>query len=370
MALLRACRLMGSLRTALVVLVLAKWTQGAEASAGEAARGDETCQVPGGSDCDEGAEGAAAPGREIGEAAPATKEHLMLQSGRSAWFWRGKEVPTSTTMAASTSAASASACDPQLVSRRREAGTMCSCRRRSSLALEDAGTGQRCRGNTMKHHAAAVTEPPSENCQECLCIFDIDRTLTGKQSDTETCPGNKETNLYDEAYGGGKATLSALANRGINTTFCGKCLLGITSAGRGSGAESPWNAYVLKHILRGEKQDAFEQQHSETRAWSFGTKVRSPFVLGQGNKLKQNAVELIRRWYGERGQCIPSSNVFFFGDRTENIQPFKKRGFNSREISCGSRDRRLHFGMVGYCGARPEEIVRESGNVLCRSSHK
>ena len=35
---------------------------------------------------------------------------------------------------------------------------------------------------------------------------------------------------------------------GINTTFCGQCHLGITSAGHGSGEGSPWNAYVLEPL--------------------------------------------------------------------------------------------------------------------------
>eukprot|EP00929_Paragymnodinium_shiwhaense_P065250 TRINITY_DN3272_c0_g1_i1.p1 TRINITY_DN3272_c0_g1~~TRINITY_DN3272_c0_g1_i1.p1 ORF type:complete len:272 (+),score=69.37 TRINITY_DN3272_c0_g1_i1:835-1650(+) len=40
--------------------------------------------------------------------------------------------------------------------------------------------------------------------------------------------------------------------------------------------------------------------------------------------------------------------------------------FNSREISCGSRDPSLYDGnMVGLCGATPQEITKTPGNYLC-----
>jgi len=172
--------------------------------------------------------------------------------------------------------------------------------------------------------------------------------------------------MFDAGYGGGNATLSALAAEGISTTFCNKCHLGITSAGHGSGEHSQWNRYLLDRVMRGETQDAFQAAHPESKQWSYISDVRSPYVLGQPNKIKQNAVEFIRRWYGApaRDVCIRSENVFFFGDRTENIQPFWTKHFNSREISCSSRDRTHHRG-IGYCGAAPQEIRRELGNILC-----
>lgn len=203
----------------------------------------------------------------------------------------------------------------------------------------------------------------------CLCVFDIDRTLTGKQSDTSLCPRNQVLGMFDAGYGGGNATLSALSAAGISTTFCNECYLGITSAGDGSGEASRWNRYIMDHIMRGEQQDTFTSEYPDCKKWSHGTSVVSPYVLGQGNKLKQNAVELIRRWYSEppRGISIEPSSVYFFGDRTENILPFKQKDLNSREISCASRDPVLYngSGMVGYCGATPEEIQRQTGNILC-----
>jgi len=175
--------------------------------------------------------------------------------------------------------------------------------------------------------------------------------------------------MHDEGYGGGPATLSALANQGIATTFCNECHLGITSAGSGSGVGSPWNNYLLDHVMTGAVHDTFMQAHPDSRRWSYGTDVHSPFVINQGNRQKQHSVELIRQWFSkpENGVCIQPESVYFFGDRTENIEPFASKGINSREISCGSRDPSLYggSGMVGYCGAAPEEIQRLQGNILC-----
>lgn len=175
--------------------------------------------------------------------------------------------------------------------------------------------------------------------------------------------------MHDAGYGGGPATLSALASEGISSTFCTGCYLGITSAGSGSGAGSEWNEYLLDHVMTGAVHDAFIHTHPDYKRWSYGTDVHSPYVLNQGNLRKQDSVELIRQWFGnsENGVCIQPENVYFFGDRTENIEPFASKGLNSREISCGSRDASLYggSGMVGYCGATPEEIQRVQGNSAC-----
>lgn len=219
--------------------------------------------------------------------------------------------------------------------------------------------------------AKPALAPPTEGCQaSCLCVFDIDRTLTGRQSDTGNCPNNRVLEgVYDAGYGGGQATLSALPAAGIRTTFCDKCYLGITSAGGGSGEHSDWNRYLLDEVMRGDVQDAFTSQHPESKRWSWGMGVRSPYVLGQADRYKQNAVEKIVQWYGEapRNVCIEPQNVYFFGDRTENIEPFRQKGLNSHEVSCASRDHYLYHGsgMVGYCGATPQEIQRVQGNTLC-----
>jgi hypothetical protein len=75
----------------------------------------------------------------------------------------------------------------------------------------------------------------------CLCIFDVDRTITGKQDNTRDCPDNQivsacpphhdnircaENGIPDEAYGGGDLTLGHLAQH-PSETFCSTCYVGV-----------------------------------------------------------------------------------------------------------------------------------------------
>merc|ERR1712048_1287540 len=204
--------------------------------------------------------------------------------------------------------------------------------------------------------------------QARLCVFDIDRTLTGSQGDTTTCPNNRELQgVHDNGYGSGNLTLSALAAIGINTTFCGGCYLGICSAGDADGDDSEERQVLLNDVLRSTPFDEIRKTVPSASAWSLYDNVTSPLVLRSPNKMKQYSVEDIREWYAKQGICISSESVHFFGDRNENMAPFAEMSFNAREISCGSRDPVLYngSGMVGYCGATPEEVVPDSGIAQC-----
>jgi len=171
----------------------------------------------------------------------------------------------------------------------------------------------------------------------------------------------------DDGYGYGHLTLSALAAEGMDKTFCGSCYLGICSAGHAGGHGSKEREYLVDHVMRSGPQDEFVKRVPAAKTWSSGDYVKSPLVVGQTDKTKQYAVEDIRQWYMSEGVDIPIENVFFFGDRMENMEPFAEKNFSAREISCGSRDEALYEGtnMVGYCGARPEEIVRVTGISNC-----
>merc|ERR1711953_1566283 len=150
-------------------------------------------------------------------------------------------------------------------------------------------------------------------------------------------------------------------------TFCGGCYLGICSAGDADGDDSEEREALLSDVLRSAPFDELRRTVPSASTWSLYDNVTSPLVLRSPNKLKQNSVEDIREWYSQQGICISSENVHFFGDRTENMAPFAEMKFNAREISCGSRDPVLYSGsgMVGYCGARPEEVVPEKGISSC-----
>jgi len=204
----------------------------------------------------------------------------------------------------------------------------------------------------------------------CVCIFDIDRTLTGTQGTKGHCPGNDESNPYvwDAAYGGGHLTWSELGANGLASTFCSRCYTGVVSAGTGSNDEE--RSYIVDVILKTSKQEELAKKLPSAKAWSNGYipsrgRAKSPFVATQPDRKKQYAVQAIQQWYDTEARvCIPNFGIHFFGDRTENMDYFADYGYNAREVSCGSRDRHM-AGMVGYCGAKLHEIVEAPGVCKC-----
>ena len=131
--------------------------------------------------------------------------------------------------------------------------------------------------------------PPSENEPtppspggECLCVFDIDRTLTGKQGirgPDSDCPNNKKARfIWDSAYSGGWLHLSE-AGQNLRKTFCNDCYLGVVSAGSASGYLSAERRYLLKHVLKSRPFKRLQRKEREAKNWSDGEEVNSPLVL-------------------------------------------------------------------------------------------
>jgi len=216
--------------------------------------------------------------------------------------------------------------------------------------------------------SSPVASRPVPAVTACLCIFDITRTLTGRQGKMGSeCPGNRIVpGVWDSSYFGGDLTLSSLAAAGINTTFCGSCYLGVISAGVATGAESDHRHYLTQYILRTPLLDKLASSAPELMKWSMASQIVSPFVLGQKDFTKHTAVPAILNVYRKHGISIALQNVYYFGDRAININTFKNSGMNARQVSCASRDQWL-WGSVGYCGARSEEIVAASGIALCNT---
>lgn len=154
----------------------------------------------------------------------------------------------------------------------------------------------------------------------CLCLFDIDRTLTGKQGEVGRCPGNKVLGSFDHAYGGGQLTLSQLGQH-ISGTFCGGCHIGAISA------------------------------DGSTRGVIGGN-----VVLGCDGGCKVNAARNVAKRLG-----VSLGNVWMFDDKASNISPFSGSGMNAAQVSCSSRD-----GDRGFCGGSPGEVRRVHGVVYCR----
>jgi len=192
------------------------------------------------------------------------------------------------------------------------------------------------------------TEGPGLFRTSCLCLFDIDRTVTGRQG--YTCGGRNAIirGIYDPAYGGGPLTLSALGIAGAGSTFCGGCKLGFVSAGTGGGRR-----------MRRRLASGFLGGRAGSK-WS-GPGASSPLVVRCSDSRKAGCAERIRKYYNRRGNNIRRRNVFFFDDKAGNVYGFANSGMNARQVSCNSRDRER-----GGCGGKPWEIRRSRGIRPCR----
>ena len=203
--------------------------------------------------------------------------------------------------------------------------------------------------------AASVPDPAFGNC---LCIFDLDRTLTGAQDNTTACPNNEVfPGIYDPAYSAPEPsdlTLSELGQDGGGSGYCGGCNLGVVSAGYAGGSDSDERAQLLIQLNASQRLGGGFMDHCLSP-------VTSPLVMGCPDERKQETVADVVAWYGDQGVAIAPGDVWFFDDRDENVAPFEGTGFNARQASCGLRD-----GDRGLCGATLAEVANLApGIVLC-----
>lgn len=200
--------------------------------------------------------------------------------------------------------------------------------------------------------------PRSSEGEPCLCIFDIDRTLTGHQGSAHRCKGTEKVDgVLDAAYGGGTLVFSKLALN-LEDTFCNRCYHGIVTAGTATGHLSPERARVLR-LLGGIGATL-------SNTWSHRDNVQSSLVVGAIDGRKQESVRDIVSWFkSHRGIEIKDKRVHFFDDRDNNVPPFKGTGFNARQVSCASRGPAPAESVIGFCGGVPEEVVEDAGVHSC-----
>jgi len=211
-------------------------------------------------------------------------------------------------------------------------------------------------GPVSVHKAAAPRtniKPSGPQVSDCLCVWDVDRTLTAKQGTEGSCPNTEpHPSIPDHAYYGGSLILSDLALN-IKNSYCGKCYFGAVSAGTASG-EGSAERVKLDTLVDSKFNVGGWVDNCPSPVW--GTKV---MACGEGVS-KQNAVKDIVAWLGKNGVHISNSNVHFFDDKPNNIQGFIGGPFNAHQVSCNSRD-----GHRGLCGGTKDEIRSEAEQKLC-----
>eukprot|EP00928_Gymnodinium_smaydae_P007486 TRINITY_DN12694_c0_g1_i1.p1 TRINITY_DN12694_c0_g1~~TRINITY_DN12694_c0_g1_i1.p1 ORF type:complete len:301 (+),score=61.02 TRINITY_DN12694_c0_g1_i1:71-973(+) len=251
------------------------------------------------------------------------------------------------------------------------------CAMRSSLLqlrrreFSSSETGLAGANGTNDTNGTNGTNGTEENASAaCLCVFDIDRTLTGKQQQTKMCPGNKVMwGVNDWAYTNHAMSLTLSdAVQHLNQTFCAKCYIGIVSAGTASGSHSEERS-ILLDLLKND----LPWSKPWADPWNPGSckDITAPLVTGCPDGHKQEAIPSVIRLYENAfGVSILKEDVFMFDDRSSNIQGFEGTGYNARQISCATRDAQ---GSLGLCGATVSEIVNtNSGHLItcCSGSPK
>ena len=197
----------------------------------------------------------------------------------------------------------------------------------------------------------------------CLCVFDLDRTLTGRQEDIgATCPYNKIVipKIADDAYGitPNALTLSELGQKdATNKTFCKSCHKGIVSSGDGSNSQEKQK--ILDNL--GEHNSSFMKSCPK-----HNNPVTSAFVLQCPEGQKQDIVAKIQKMYNNHPNVhIPDNKVYFFDDKKVNIEPFAPTSYNAQQISCSTRDLDPN-NPIGLCGAAINEITNRTGVHICQ----
>lgn len=181
----------------------------------------------------------------------------------------------------------------------------------------------------------------------CLCLFDVDRTLTAKQgTNLSDCRGVVETDIYDPAFGGGKLALSALGDNPAQTE-CGTCRKGVISAGGVGGPD--------EKAMIAEKLGAVGN-------WSGPDAILGSVIFGCPDGVKHVCASGIIDWYLRTHNVeIRPRDVYFFDDLAFNVNGFGGLGMNAHQVSCASRD-----GSHGLCGGSLAEVRLRKGISFCK----
>jgi len=189
--------------------------------------------------------------------------------------------------------------------------------------------------------------PTGPQVSDCLCVFDVDRTLTSKQGWYD-CPATEAHNdVPDWAYNGGSLILSELALGLKESEACGSCYLGMVSAGTASGPDSIERG-ILDNLVESQYDVGGYVDDCPSPVW--GTKI---MACGEGGS-KKRAVDDIIIWLGNNGVTIDAHKVHFFDDKENNVGGFVDSGYHAHQISCASRD-----SSRGGCGGTLAELTNE-----------
>lgn len=194
----------------------------------------------------------------------------------------------------------------------------------------------------------------------CLCMYDVDRTLTAAQK--LDCPNTTVIDgIPDNAYGGGTLKLAQVSTH-MNDTFCTACMHGIITRGDVDGVNSKERSEIINDVMGGAAKLGGVTTWQQ---WVRYQNVSSPLQFFTDDGKKQEAAAKIREWYSKNGYHVEPYHVFFFDDREDNVKGFENTGMNAKQIACAARDPTKGRENIGKCGATVKEIVMFAGIQLC-----
>lgn len=187
-----------------------------------------------------------------------------------------------------------------------------------------------------------LKRPQGPQVADCLCVFNVDRTLTARQGRTD-CPGTEEqTGIHDRDHVGGTLVLSELALGIKESRECGQCYFGMVSSGSASGPNSP-----MRSVLDGLVEPQFDVGGYVDGCPSpvSGTKI-----MACGRDGIPRAVRDIVEWLGDNGVIFERDRVHYFDDKAlDDHHP----DFHAHQVSCASRG---GHGIRGLCGGTMAEL--------------
>jgi len=240
-----------------------------------------------------------------------------------------------------------------------------------AVALCGCGGGGSGGGDKPTTTVTTTTLTTTTTNDHCLCVFDVDRTLTASQN--SDCPDAVEKpGVVDPAYGGGTLKLSQLAVN-MGKTFCARCYHAVVTrgdaGGDAGGHDSKERVILFNDVLgpvnytKSNKWGMWKQGPdgpSQDPNWHATSSL--VFFTNDGSK-HQAVKSIVEEFFlGSHNILISDYNVHFFDDREDNVKPFEKTSYNAHQVSCAARDPDINN--VGKCGGVVSEIIESPGGVM------
>ena len=140
---------------------------------------------------------------------------------------------------------------------------------------------------------SAVAAAPHRD-GSCLCIFDIDRTLTASQAAARKgshnqCPAAHSFDhpyIKDTAYGGGGPLAFSEVGQHIENSFCKACWLGIISTGDAADEGSSMRRELCREKRRAKREER-ERRHAGGRDAEEREMLAAPSSKERSGKKKR-----------------------------------------------------------------------------------